>query len=552
MQRLIRNFTTLVLVSFAASFGHAECPKFTEQNLSKAAIESLISAPDCNIKSFEDLFTHLPKSYFDGYTLLYKSESLQGPHQVDFLNPRAIVFGNVAENAIPPLVMTFNGNLKQPGFESLEFVEIKPGIAKEEIFRYFELTSDGKKLTLSGNNPAKCMRCHDSPARPILKTYPKWTGSYGSEAFPSADNFDIENYLRFSEVAETHSRYKFLKPIKEPQYQDLKNSISLFGTLMLNGLVKVNARVVSATPEYNKTKFSIVSAFLQCPSWPETIPGDVRNALEKNIDKIFDLKNSWSDEKLNQTFRAFYDHDDFREFPSHYNTPRARSFEEALAKINFHFGPHPEYVRLQADTLTKQGLSEESSVPAALRLLMEGRGIRIGRLFLPLDQQSYHVHEALADYRTLWLQALIAIDPELSTYATPILNSIDSLEYDSSPSYLTYDKKLCEELLLRSQEAMAGLHVPQMQKSQEFLQTSYPSIFNESCSKCHSGGGSSKAPVIPFKDEVEMRTWLNSAENKAKILNRLDGKNGRAMPPDRWITPEEKAQVIQFLDSAKP
>lgn len=537
---------------------YGECKKLSHAELSRNGIEKIISNPKCNVGSIESLLGHLPDSLYSNYTLFYKSESLQGPHEVDYMNPRAIVYGKATPFSVPKLVMTFNGSPKQPGFSSLEFMEFREESGGKKSFEFFEVTdsNSSRRLSISESNPAKCVRCHDSPAKPILRTYPFWPGSYGSMNFPKKETaaLEIEKFLKFQEEAKDHPRYRFLPPVTNPSYQDIKNQIDLFGSTLLNGLVKSNASIIVASPEYKKTKYSVLSALLQCPAWPATLPTAERLRLENNLDVIFDLKKRIPDEKVKEIFSAFYHLNDYREFPNNYST-RASSFAEALDKLNFQFGPYPEYVRLQADTFSRQGLHEESSIPAGLRLLMEGRGIRIGKLFLPLDQGSYHVHEGMNDFKKAWIDALLEQDEDLAKFSSRVNQALTNFNYagTAQKTYVVYDSNLCSDLQALSLEAMPGLKIPMFEGPRLARNSGYPEVFKKSCASCHSDGALD-VPQIPFHDQKFMREWILNKENKKMLINRLNGNNGRAMPPSRFLTTTERQEIKDYLRalSAKP
>ena len=182
----------------------------------------MINNPDCGIGSVENILSWIERPYFSNYALVYRSRSLQGPHRVDYLNPRAIVYGTDQGFNLPNLIMAFNGSSAQPGFNSLEMMELNvnaPSI--EGLFNFFEVEFPGSgspgPIRVSAFNPPKCIRCHGSPAKPVFDSYPFWPGVFGSMRFPTPHVINLESthYSNFISRAARHSRYQFLTPYKQ-------------------------------------------------------------------------------------------------------------------------------------------------------------------------------------------------------------------------------------------------------------------------------------------------------------------------------------------------
>ena len=107
----------------------------------------------CNIRSVEDALQILPDSYFYQYGLVYRSRSLQGPHRVDFMHPRAIVYGSPAkygEDFLERFIITFNDEKSGLGSEAIEMMQFQ-GRAKNDnevlMMREISFNSGQPQLT---------------------------------------------------------------------------------------------------------------------------------------------------------------------------------------------------------------------------------------------------------------------------------------------------------------------------------------------------------------------------------------------------------------------
>ena len=69
----------------------------------------------CNITTVEGILAVLPESFRSSFTLMRKSKSAQ---EASSDNPRVIMFGSDAR-----LILTFNGDKSQKGFNELEAIE---------------------------------------------------------------------------------------------------------------------------------------------------------------------------------------------------------------------------------------------------------------------------------------------------------------------------------------------------------------------------------------------------------------------------------------------
>src|SRR5882724_12502471 len=140
-----------------------------------------------HVGSVEELLAVLPEELRTHYSLIFSSRSLQ---DASFEHPRAVLFGSNAE-----LILTFNGDPSQHGFEAVETMEFDAR-ANRFIFREITFTHDETRpaARISGPNPARCVACHDDPARPIWDVPPAWPGVDGERYGAGLSSMELRGF----------------------------------------------------------------------------------------------------------------------------------------------------------------------------------------------------------------------------------------------------------------------------------------------------------------------------------------------------------------------
>ncbi len=169
------------------------------QALGFASLQTLIS--ERAITTVDDLVKALPEPLRAQYTLVFHSRSLQG---ANYANPRVVLFGYDAT-----LVVTFNGDPAEGGYDSVETVEFD---AATDSFRFREIQFNGTGTppTVSDVNPHRCGLCHGSPARPIWDTPPSWPGVYGERYLRGLSSEEAKGIREFLAIQPTHPRFRSL------------------------------------------------------------------------------------------------------------------------------------------------------------------------------------------------------------------------------------------------------------------------------------------------------------------------------------------------------
>lgn len=208
-----------------------------------------------NVTTIEELLPLLPEALRSNYTLVKESQSrIQGASLQD---PRAVLFGNTAR-----LVLTFNGNPSQPGYQSLEAMEFDLQKGKFEL-REINF-SENAKPQWSEPNPKKCTVCHGSNPRPIWDSYRTWPSAYGEDD----DKEKRSTMQAFRKYATHHPRYRNLKQDPENQCfpyhcDNTARSFYLMPNLRFTYLSVLNnsvaiSRQVQRSSNYNRFKYSLV------------------------------------------------------------------------------------------------------------------------------------------------------------------------------------------------------------------------------------------------------------------------------------------------------
>src|SRR3984893_13080082 len=189
----------LSVMGFCLALGLAEpapAGEFAFDSLSQVIAER-------HVGSVEELLAVLPEDLRTHYSLVFSSRSLQG---ASFEHPRAVLFGSNAQ-----LILTFNGDPSQHGFEAVETMEFDAH-ANRFIFRQitFSLDKTQPAARISDPNPARCVACHDHPSRPIWDVPPAWPGVYGERYGAGLSAIELRGLRRVLAIQATHPRYRYL------------------------------------------------------------------------------------------------------------------------------------------------------------------------------------------------------------------------------------------------------------------------------------------------------------------------------------------------------
>src|ERR1700756_2838222 len=184
-----------LLLVLAASAARAD-------NFNFASLEALLRTHDAG--TVEELLAALPEAQRHNYALVFDSRSLQG---ASFENPRVILYGPDAR-----FVLTFNGNAAQHGFravETLEFDSVTRAFRLREL-EFPKRPGGAAAVRVSETDPARCLRCHGDPPRPVWDSFPLWPGAYGERYEARLTARERAGLGAFLALQPAHPRYRQL------------------------------------------------------------------------------------------------------------------------------------------------------------------------------------------------------------------------------------------------------------------------------------------------------------------------------------------------------
>jgi hypothetical protein len=188
--RMVSVFAFLVFLStFTPRPALAEGSAFGESSLRDLLQKN--PATGLPVDSIRELVPLLPDELRANFTFVYESRSpFRTSISPDY--PRAILFTKDAR-----LVLTFTGDVREPGADLLESMSFDEKTAKFELHAYL-LPAAERSGWRPSPEAANCERCHGADPRPIFDSYPLWPGFYGSEqdTFPR-DRIGTREHLNY-------------------------------------------------------------------------------------------------------------------------------------------------------------------------------------------------------------------------------------------------------------------------------------------------------------------------------------------------------------------
>ncbi len=488
-----------------------------------AALRSLIETR--HIQSVDELLAALPGPLRYRYTLVFVSRSLQ---QASSRDPRVILYGTDAR-----LVLTFNGQPTQRGYEVLEAIEF--GADKRFRLREIRFPSPGSsaEVFFSEPNPATCQACHGHPARPIWDSWPLWPGAYGQRydtPLSASERAGLESFLAGQA---SHPRYRHLLGVQrlaDPQTFHASSSLryagaqqeppnaefsALLGSLLAESLV----REMREQPRFAEFQYALLGAAGgDCGSLGDFLPSAARGAAQAGLRRLSstsEIANRWA----------------------------ATLKEERLREA----GAFTPVTALPTQSVQP---AESANALIPLRLVAEvGLGMRTDTWTLALEKGTYDLTTAPgagSKLRDALLSEITPQDPSLaalSSYAT----SVDGDRYCrylrrrseaelSSPARTALDWSLSEPTPPASPAPSASRLPPA-----ELLRV---------CAACHDSAG---APRIPFLEEPALKEALLSGTTRhgrllEEVLFRLSADAGyRRMPLGIAISDADRGELQQYF-----
>ena len=593
---------------------HEDCSLNDDGSAGIKELERLIRTAECNVKSIDDVLALLPRQMRERYLLVYRSQSLQGPHQIDFQNPRVILSTTFDFSSSKRLFMSFNGDPKQANHNNLEVLEVdlsRPS-EREDIFNYFDIEFPDDqtarelswevaqaRIKSSEPNPQACRTCHGSPAKPIFQAYPIWDGIYGSFHL-GIDEVEAKELAQFFSNKSTSSkRYRHLE-VSEKYGFDVRGILTGEVSRRFNfSLSTANflriARQIRTHPMYDKIRSPAIGAALNCVNYDAFFTEDVKQALDSTILSKPSIQKFQNYERIKEVFDVH-----FQLGPNQFGSIFLDAQEYTSRKLELEDGSNalgtpnitpvtlsdfiestthkvqhwPAMMQLMIDTIDRQGPHRADQSVAKLRYLFEGLGIDIQDWFMDLNQPTYRMSDGFDWARGLaW--ALITEDSELRSRFNPSLHASRDL---SAGFYLARSdatrnesygpegnanndlNQICTDLKKESREQFTISHHKIQTPPDRSLSplmplnkdNNYPTTFTQSCAGCHSGE-IRIGPRIPFLNHQQFSAWIQqSPERNTIIRDRLTTTNNLdRMPPNRDLEDPELHAIFQYLDSLR-
>jgi hypothetical protein len=418
---------------------HPELIYCDRANFSPLDYEKLVQIIQlCQTKSLEDLLPLLPTTLRSDYTLAYQTFGLQEA-SADF--PRAVLYGRDGK-----LILTFNGDEGQRGFNTLELIQFRD---QTKQFEMREITFDAKRKAapqFSEKNPAQCLACHGSSPRPLWDNWTFWPGHFFGEmeAMYSREKVLYQRYL----VNRDSGRYKNLlatglAPLQlslgtddEGPSQNLKMDV-----LVGEHLQRKMASEISAESRLKPFRYAILAGLSCSQDTGDFVPAEVQAQLPRSISDF--------DAETKAFSRA--------EFIDRYNllarilpgAPEGRyEFDRMMFPLQF-----PE---------DGGGRNLETTRVARLRYFIEGLGISMDSWFAQFDHGK-HRYVATGNFSPLlamiWKELLTpADDAELRALYQ---SALDKIAGQGSPYFFVYkndeeQKAICPLLKAKSLKALEG------------------------------------------------------------------------------------------------
>lgn len=489
-----------------------------------AALRSLIESR--HIHSLDELLPALPAALRYRYALVFASRSLQ---QASYRDPRVILYGTDAR-----LVLTFNGQPTQRGYEVLEAVEFGP----DKRFRLREIrfpaAGSAAEVLFSEPNPATCQTCHGQPARPIWDSWPLWPGVYGQRydtPLSTSERAGLESFLAGQA---SHPRYRHLLSVQrlaDPQTFHASSSLryagaqqeppnaefsALLGDLRAESLVSE----MREQPRFAQLQYALLGAAGgDCGPVADLLPSAARPAAQTGLRRLSsasEIANRWAATLKEERLRA--------------------------AGVLTRGTPFPAQSVRPADPAN-------ALVP--LRLVAEaGLDMRTDAWTLALETGTYDLTAAPgagSRLRDALLNEIAPRDPSLaalSSYAT----SVDGDRYCrylrrrsqaqlSSPVMAAVDWSLSGPARGATLPGASASRLP-------------PAELLRVCAACHDSAG---APQIPFLEESALKQALLSGTTRHgrlldEVLFRLSADAGyRRMPLGIALSAADRGELEQYF-----
>jgi hypothetical protein len=475
-------------------------------------LQSLMERDD--LKTVESLLAALPGDYRSHFSLMFASRSLQ---QASFTDPRVVLFGTDAK-----LLITFNGNPSQRGYETLETAQFNESTNRFEFREIvFPERADSGSVQISAVNPERCLQCHGEPARPIWDSPPLWPGAYGERYGSNLSALERAGLIRFLNEQPSHPRYRQLLgvtrfayrgtyvPDARGQYDGIRREPpNAELSALLNALnMRMIAAELKAADGYTRYRYALLGAAEgNCGVLEDFLPSTQQARVETGL-----MEFRESSESANQ-----------RELQSKAQRTRA---DTAIPL------PLTEFIRRPTELIDLRYIAEA------------GLGVPTLNWTLALEKSTYDF--TTPDTGTAALATLLRAD---LTAADPLLSELHGQrEYSADDRYCRYLQRRSRESL--TSETVILAHPATAGSSEQEALIRSPELLLQRCAACHGAGA---APPVPFDRPDQLASWLHKPARHGELIDEIlfriaPEAGSQRMPPSIVLTPTEREVISKFL-----
>jgi len=496
-------------------------------------VETLIQQQ--NPKSVEEMLALLPKSAFAQYALAYSSRSLQGATP---LNPRAIVFDKKSG-----LTFAFNGDSKEDGFNSLEFMQFDQTTKKFELH---EVTFSGGKAAIA--KPDTCLKCHGDNPHPIWDSYFLWPGVYGSEDANLVGD-EKKNLVKWIAARAAHPRYQYLPAgqvsgltTQSPDGHSITLGAQSLGMNLSHQNFQAVALEFQSDPKLTSFRYALIAAGA-CPDEPidDFLPSEVKASADQSFQKV----NEQVEKAIKKSFTDRIDRTRALDFTGDFES-RVSDNIKVVAK-----GETPTDIEATALVARYRYLVENfGSATPNWSLEFKAPGSNLKTYVM---NDGYRMNGGLPD---LW-KALLNPVADADLYTT----------FEAFPAYpAAPPTSVCGKLKEKSLAALSRTKRadPKITLSPETLTIednggpkapAISQVFN-ACLLCHAvpPGSDTDFPQFPFNNAEKLKARLGetgypNGTLEQEILFRVSTKGDQQMPPGGSLSSTEIDAIKKFVDN---
>ncbi len=219
-----------------------------------------------NVTEIDDAISLLPLSLRTYFSIVHTGNGLRGTSP---LEPAIISFapdGSFFVNV---------GSKNQAEGNVIEILQFNKDKRNIELYSLsFPLKKNSKGLIpIPKVNPPRCLKCHGEKPNALWGNYNQWHGFYGNRHDDRLRNDNIDNFIKFKEVAKNTSPYMYFnfdesnptspfQSYSKPSFQ-ITNRPNTHGGYLVSRINAIKmAKQIESSPLYERNKVEIIEALM--------------------------------------------------------------------------------------------------------------------------------------------------------------------------------------------------------------------------------------------------------------------------------------------------